>query len=100
MRVQSLSPSEPKDNKKKDARKLAKEDKDSVYKSSDKVKRKWSKGKVWNNFNNLVLFDKPTYKKLCKDVPNCKLISLTVVLGLLKIGCSLARTDSLSTQPK
>ena len=31
-------------------------------------KKKWSKGKVRDKLNNLVLFDKPTYDKLYKEV--------------------------------
>ena len=51
----------PKDDKKKDAGKSAKKDEDPVNKSGGKAKKKkWSKGKVRNKFNNLVLFDKAT----------------------------------------
>ena len=50
----------PKDDKKKDAGKLAKKDKDPVNKSGGKAKKKWSKGKVRDKLNNLVLFDKAT----------------------------------------
>lgn len=31
-------------------------------------KKKWSKGKVRDKLNNMVLFDKPTYEKLYKEV--------------------------------
>uniref|UniRef100_A0A8C7EUZ5 40S ribosomal protein S25 n=1 Tax=Neovison vison TaxID=452646 RepID=A0A8C7EUZ5_NEOVI len=69
-----------KDDKKKDAGKLAKKDKDPVHKSRGKAKKKkWSKGKVWDKLSNLVLFDKATYDKL------------SVVSERLKIGGSLAR---------
>ena len=45
----------PKDDKKKDAGKSAKKDEDPVNKSGGKAKKKkWSKGKVRNKFNNLV----------------------------------------------
>ncbi|KAL1776495.1 ATP-dependent Clp protease ATP-binding subunit clpX-like, mitochondrial [Sigmodon hispidus] len=56
----------PKDNKKKkDAGKSAKKYKDPVNKSGSKAKKKkWSKGKVRDKLNNLVLFDKATYDKL------------------------------------
>uniref|UniRef100_A0A8C5LPP2 40S ribosomal protein S25 n=1 Tax=Leptobrachium leishanense TaxID=445787 RepID=A0A8C5LPP2_9ANUR len=63
------------DKKKNDAAKSAKTDKDPV---SDKL-------------NNLVLFDKATYDKLCKEVPNYKMITPTVVFERLKIRGSLAR---------
>ncbi|KAH0509462.1 40S ribosomal protein S25 [Microtus ochrogaster] len=56
------------DKKKKDAGKSAKKDKDPVNKSGGKAKKKkWSKGKVRDKLNNLVLFDKATYDKLCKE---------------------------------
>ena len=42
--------------------------KDPVNKSGGKAeKKKWSKGKVRDKLNNLVLFDKATYDKLCKE---------------------------------
>ena len=82
----------PKDDKKKDAGKSAKKDKDPVNKSGGKAKKKkWSKGKVRDKLNNLVLFDKATYDKLCKEVPNYKLITPAVVSERLKIRGSLAR---------
>uniref|UniRef100_A0A8D2HJM2 40S ribosomal protein S25 n=1 Tax=Urocitellus parryii TaxID=9999 RepID=A0A8D2HJM2_UROPR len=52
---------------------------------------KWSKGKVRDKLNNLILFDKATYDKLCKKVPNYKLITPAVVSERLKIQGSLAR---------
>ena len=83
----------PKDDKKKeDAGKSVKKDKDPVNKSGGKAKKKkWSKGWVQNKLNNLVLFDKATYDKLCKEVPNYKLITPAVVSERLKIRGSLAR---------
>merc|ERR1712050_469078 len=54
-------------------------------------KKKWSKGKVRDKLNNLVLFDKATYDKLYKEVPNYKLITPAVVSERLKIRGSLAR---------
>ena len=78
------------DKKKKDAGKSAKKDKDPVNKSGGKAKKKWSTGKVQDKLNNLVLFDKATYDKLCK-VPNYKLITPAVVSERLKIHGSLAR---------
>ncbi|KAJ1069773.1 hypothetical protein K5549_009796 [Capra hircus] len=70
----------PKDDKKKDAGKSAKKDKDPVNKAGGKDK-----------LNNLVLFDKATYDKLCKEVPNYKLVTPGVVSERLKIRGSLAR---------
>ncbi|KAM6202546.1 receptor-interacting serine/threonine-protein kinase 3 [Rhynchocyon petersi] len=77
----------PKDHKKKkDARKLAKKDKDTVNKSGGKAKmKKWSKGKVPDKLNNLDLFDKVTNDKLYKEVPNYKLIIPAVISERLKI---------------
>uniref|UniRef100_A0A8C5NVK5 40S ribosomal protein S25 n=1 Tax=Jaculus jaculus TaxID=51337 RepID=A0A8C5NVK5_JACJA len=72
------------DKKKKDAGKLAKKDKDPVNKSGGKTKKKkWSKGKVRDKLNNL--------DKLCKEVPNYKLITPAVVSERVKIRGSLAR---------
>ena len=53
--------------------------------------QKWSKGKVRDKLNNLVLFDKATYDKLYKEVPSYKLITPAVVSERLKIRGSLAR---------
>uniref|UniRef100_A0ABI7YMG3 40S ribosomal protein S25 n=1 Tax=Felis catus TaxID=9685 RepID=A0ABI7YMG3_FELCA len=52
----------------------------------------WSKGKVWDKLNNLVLFDKATYNKLCKKVPNYKLITPAAASERPKIRGSLAET--------
>merc|ERR1712179_258187 len=54
-------------------------------------KKKWSKGKVRDKLNNLVLFDKATHDKLLKEVPSYKLITPSVVSERLKISGSLAR---------
>ena len=63
-----------------------------MNKSGGKAKKKkWSKGKVRDKLNNLVLFHKAAYDKLCKEVPNYKLINPAVVSERLKIRGSLAR---------
>merc|ERR1711931_508898 len=54
-------------------------------------KKKWSKGKTRDKLNNLILFDKPTYDKLYKEVPSYKLITPSVVSERLKVRASLAR---------
>ena len=54
-------------------------------------KKKWSKGKVRDKLNNLILFDKPTYDKLYKEVLSYKLITPSVVSERLKVRASLAR---------
>ena len=82
----------PKNDKKKDAEKSAKKDKYPVSKSGGKAKmKKWSKGRVRGKLNNLVLFNKATYYKLCKEVPNYKLIPPAVISERLEIHGSLAR---------
>ena len=53
--------------------------------------QKWSKGKVRDKLNNLILFDKSTYEKLYKEVPSYKLITPSVVSERLKIRGSLAK---------
>uniref|UniRef100_A0A287DCV4 40S ribosomal protein S25 n=1 Tax=Ictidomys tridecemlineatus TaxID=43179 RepID=A0A287DCV4_ICTTR len=78
-----------KDDMNKDAGKLAKKNKDPVNKYGGKAKRKkWSKGKLRDKLNNLVLCDKATYDKLCEEVPNSKIITPA---ERLKILGSLAR---------
>merc|ERR1712189_141333 len=57
-----------------------------------KQKKKWSKGKTRDKLNNAILFDKPTYEKLYKEVPSYKLITPSVVSERLKVRASLART--------
>ncbi|XP_038065926.1 40S ribosomal protein S25-like [Patiria miniata] len=54
-------------------------------------KKKWSKGKVRDKLNNLIMFDQATYDKLYKEVPSYKLITPSVVSERLKIRVSLAR---------
>jgi len=63
-------------------------------------KKKWSKGKVRDKLNNLVLFDKATYDKLYKEVPSYKLITPSVVSERLKIRGSLARAALKELQTK
>lgn len=70
---------------------MAKKDKDPANKSGGKVKKKWSKGKVRDKLNNLVLSGKVTCNKLCKEVPNYKFITCGVVSERLKIWGSLVR---------
>ena len=53
--------------------------------------QKWSKGKVRDKLNNMILFDKPTYDKFYKEVPTWKLITPAVVSERLKVRGSLAR---------
>ena len=54
-------------------------------------KKKWSKGKVRDKLNNMVLFDKASYDKCVKDLPQYKLITPAVVCERFKVRGSLAR---------
>ena len=40
---------------------------------------------------NMILFDKPTYDKLLKEVPKMRLITLSTIVERLKVNGSLAR---------
>ncbi|KAI8930097.1 S25 ribosomal protein-domain-containing protein [Entophlyctis helioformis] len=53
--------------------------------------QKWSKGRVKDKANNAVVFDKPTYEKLYKEVPTYKLVTTSVLVDRLRINGSLAR---------
>lgn len=55
------------------------------------AKKKWSKGRVKDKANNAVVFDKPTYEKLFKEVPTYKLVSPSILVDRLRINGSLAR---------
>merc|ERR1712189_153545 len=59
---------------------------------SKQKKEKWAKGKTRDKLSNAILFDKPTYEKLYKEVPSYKLITPSVVSERLKVRASLART--------
>merc|ERR1711937_986963 len=63
-------------------------------------KKKWSKGKVRDKLNNMVLFDKATYEKLLKEVPKYTLITPSVVSERLKVRVSLARAALLDLKEK
>ncbi|CAD6569616.1 MAG: hypothetical protein CYPHOPRED_003476 [Cyphobasidiales sp. Tagirdzhanova-0007] len=54
-------------------------------------KKKWSKGKVKDKAQNLIVLDKPTYDRIYKEVPTYKLISVSVLIDRMKIGGALAR---------
>lgn len=62
--------------------------------------QKWSKGKVRDKLNNQVLFDKGTYEKLYKEVPQYKLITPAVVSERLKVRGSLARRALIELREK
>ncbi|XP_054159413.1 40S ribosomal protein S25-like [Oppia nitens] len=79
----------PKKDTKKDTKAPAKKKEGSG--GGKAKKKKWSKGKVRDKLNNLILFDKATYDKFVKEVPSYKLITPSVVSERLKIRGSLAR---------
>jgi small subunit ribosomal protein S25e len=75
----------PKEQKSKEAKALA------AANSSKGKKKKWSKGKLKEKSNNMVLFDTATYDKLLSEVPKYKMITLSVLSDRLRINGSLAR---------
>merc|ERR1739848_724991 len=54
-------------------------------------KKKWSKGKVREKLNNMVVFDQATYDKMMKEASTFKLVTVAVLSERLKINGSLAR---------
>eukprot|EP00996_Jenningsia_fusiforme_P004843 NODE_5715_length_645_cov_464.768456_g5327_i0.p1 GENE.NODE_5715_length_645_cov_464.768456_g5327_i0~~NODE_5715_length_645_cov_464.768456_g5327_i0.p1 ORF type:complete len:119 (+),score=42.89 NODE_5715_length_645_cov_464.768456_g5327_i0:105-461(+) len=54
-------------------------------------KKKWSKGKVREKLNNLVMWEKAARDKLYAEVPKYKLITTAIVSDRLKVNGSLAR---------
>merc|ERR1712153_123482 len=54
-------------------------------------KKKWSKGKVREKLNNMVVFDQNTYDRMLKEVATFKLVTPSAISERLKISGSLAR---------
>merc|ERR1711976_1005670 len=54
-------------------------------------KKKWSKGKVREKLNNLVVFDQQTYDRMLAEVKNFKLLTPSAISERLKVNGSLAR---------
>merc|ERR1712066_388190 len=54
-------------------------------------KKKWGKGKVDEKLANLIMFNKATYDKMLKEIPQAKLITPAVVSERLKVNGSVAR---------
>ncbi len=54
-------------------------------------KKKWSKGKVKEQLNNAVLFDKASWEKLIKEIPKAKLITPAIIVERIKVNGALAR---------
>uniref|UniRef100_A0A1B0FCM9 Small ribosomal subunit protein eS25 n=1 Tax=Glossina morsitans morsitans TaxID=37546 RepID=A0A1B0FCM9_GLOMM len=91
----------PKKDSKSSAKQPQKTQKKKEGSSGGKAKKKkWSKGKVRDKLNNQVLFDKPTYDKLIKEVPQYKLITPSVVSERLKIRGSLAKRALIELREK
>merc|ERR1712062_282129 len=90
----------PKKQDPKGGKTPAKKPKDGGSSGGKAKKKKWSKGKVRDKLNNLVLFDKATHDKLLKEVPSYKLITPSVVSERLKISGSLARRALDALQQK
>merc|ERR1712055_100133 len=89
--AQNIAKMPPKKNDKKAAPSKAPAKKKEGGSGGKAKKKKWSKGKVRDKLNNLVLFDKQTYDKMLKEVPLYKLITPSVVSERLKISGSLAK---------
>jgi small subunit ribosomal protein S25e len=58
---------------------------------SKKGKKKWSKGRVREKAQNMVLFDQPTYDRLVAEVPKMKLITPSTIVERFKVNGALAR---------
>lgn len=56
-----------------------------------KGKKKWSKGKVKDKAQHVVVLDQDKYDRIMRDVPGYKYISVSVLVDRLKIGGSVAR---------
>jgi len=54
-------------------------------------KKKWSKGKVKEQLNNAIMFDKVTWEKLVKEIPKSKLITPAIITERIKVNGALAR---------
>mmetsp|Transcript_17365 Transcript_17365/g.37793 ORF Transcript_17365/g.37793 Transcript_17365/m.37793 type:complete len:98 (-) Transcript_17365:173-466(-) len=54
-------------------------------------KKKWSKGKMKEKVNAMVLFDKAAYDKVLNEVPKYKMITTSILCDRLRINGSLAR---------
>jgi len=63
-------------------------------------KKKWSKGKVRDKVNNMVLFDQATYDKMYKEVTTYKLITPAIVSERMKCRVSLAKQGLLELMAK
>eukprot|EP00656_Telonema_subtile_P017798 TRINITY_DN195_c0_g1_i11.p1 TRINITY_DN195_c0_g1~~TRINITY_DN195_c0_g1_i11.p1 ORF type:complete len:117 (+),score=40.67 TRINITY_DN195_c0_g1_i11:199-549(+) len=78
----------PKKDTKKDA---GKNPAKAAKKGAGAKKKKWSKGKVREKLNNLVVFDQLTYDRMLAEVKNFKLVTPSAISERLKVNGSLAR---------
>merc|ERR1712216_744329 len=87
-------PPKKKDDKKKGGKSDSKKSlKDFLAKSKGGAaakKKKWSKGKVREKLNNLVVFDQGTYDRMMKEVATFKFVSTSSISERLKVNGSLA----------
>ncbi|GMM32092.1 ribosomal 40S subunit protein S25A [Martiniozyma asiatica (nom. inval.)] len=56
-----------------------------------KSKKKWSKGKVKDKANHMVILDQEKVDRIRKEVPTFRYVSVSVLVDRLKIGGSVAR---------
>ena len=66
------------------------------------AKKKWSTVKKKEKLNNAVIFDKATWEKVKKEVPQYKMITPAIVSDRMKITASLAKhaIDALEAEGK
>merc|ERR1711871_1501846 len=90
-----VMPPKKKDDKKSGGKSDSKKNlKDFLAKSKSGAsakKKKWSKGKVREKLNNMVVFDQATYDRMMKEVATFKLVTPSAISERLKINGSLAR---------
>merc|ERR1739843_84803 len=94
MGTQFTMPPKKKDDKKGGKADSKKNLKDFLAKSkggASAKKKKWSKGKVREKLNNLVVFDQATYDRMLAEVKNFKLVTPSAISERLKVNGSLAR---------
>merc|ERR1711981_45175 len=63
----------------------------AAKKGAGAKKKKWSKGKVREKLNNLVVFDQATYDRMLAEVSKFKLVTPSAISERLKVNGSLAR---------
>merc|ERR1711907_662615 len=90
-----VMPPKKKDDKKSGGKSDSKKNlKDFLAKSKSGAsakKKKWSKGKVREKLNNMVVFDQATYDRMMKEAATFKLVPPSAISERLKINGSLAR---------